>query len=213
MDIDHVFVAVADLAGAERALAECDVQFGLHAIHQGQGTANACAFFDNGYLELLAPHDDRELRSPRVRPLALWERLHWRESGASPFGIALRANDRASAVETWPYEAPFLPSGLAIPIVTPPHMPSQPLIVLITPSLPIRLRTPTAHRGKPRRLTRVRVCGPGLATLSGRVGALVSSSALQLTDGVSHGLDLEWDDGVAGESFAVGPTVPLTLRW
>jgi len=36
--------------------------------HQGQGTANACAFFDNAYLELLWRHDDDDLQSEVVRP-------------------------------------------------------------------------------------------------------------------------------------------------
>ena len=88
MELDHVFVCVDDASAAEQALADFGLQFSVHAVHQGQGTANACAFFENAYLELLWRHDDHELRSEVVRPLALWERVRWRHTGASPFGLA-----------------------------------------------------------------------------------------------------------------------------
>ena len=93
MELDHVFVCVDDPLAAEATLADFGVTFGLHAIHTGQGTANACAFFDNAYLELLWRHDDGGLQSEAVRPVALWERVRWRQTGASPFGIALRPAD------------------------------------------------------------------------------------------------------------------------
>src|SRR5258708_38002962 len=70
--VDHVFICVENPHAAERALADFGVQFGRRRIHQGQGTANACAFFDNAYLELLWRHDDDELQSEVVRPLGLW---------------------------------------------------------------------------------------------------------------------------------------------
>src|SRR2546423_1508425 len=105
--------------GHAEILVTCDprwphpgLQFGRRRIHQGQGTANACAFFDNAYLELLWRHDDDELQSEVVRPLGLWERVRWRETGASPFGVAFRPEDDNVPIETWPYDAPFLPEGI-----------------------------------------------------------------------------------------------------
>jgi hypothetical protein len=44
--------------------------FGIEGIHPGQGTANACFFFENAYLEVLWRHDDSELSSAVVRPTA-----------------------------------------------------------------------------------------------------------------------------------------------
>lgn len=85
-----MFICVDDPPAAERVLAAFGLTFDLRAIHHGQGTANACAFFDNAYLELLGRHDDAALRCEAVRPLALWERVRWRETGASPFGVGLR---------------------------------------------------------------------------------------------------------------------------
>jgi Glyoxalase-like domain len=143
VNLDHVFICVENPAAAEQVLADFGLMFGLHAVHPGQGTANACAFFDNAYLELLWRRDDDELRSEVVRPLALSERVRWRETGASPFGVALQPGDEEIAVETWPYHALFLPAGATIPIVTRPHTPDAPLVFLIPRTLPIRIRTPS----------------------------------------------------------------------
>ena len=116
LELDHVFICVEEIATTERVLADFGIHFDPRTVHGGQGTANACAFFDNAYLELLSPHDERELRSPAVRPLALWDRIHWRRTGASPFGIALRTEKVDLSIKTWPYEAAFLPPGKSIPI-------------------------------------------------------------------------------------------------
>jgi hypothetical protein len=59
---DHVFICCENPQAAERVLTDFGLQFGRRRIHHGQGTANACAFFDNAYLELLWRHDDDELQ-------------------------------------------------------------------------------------------------------------------------------------------------------
>ena len=58
--------------------------------HPGQGTANRCIFFENGYLELLWVADRGEVTAAITRPTELDRRSRWRETAASPFGIALR---------------------------------------------------------------------------------------------------------------------------
>ena len=194
-------------------LADFGVQFDLHAIHTGQGTANACAFFDNAYLELLSRHDDRELQSELVRPLALWERIRWRQIGASPFGIALRGTDVERSVPTWPYEAAFLPPGHSIPIVTRRNAGHEPLVFLIPPTLPIRLRTPRAHHGRHRHVTRVTVAGPRVSALPVDVSQRCAPGVLTLQPATEHHLELDWDGGRAGESRDFRPALPLVIRW
>jgi glyoxalase-like protein len=213
LELDHVFICVEDAPAAERALADFGMQFDLHAIHGGQGTANACAFFDNAYLELLSRQDDQELQSAAVRPLALWERVRWRQTGASPFGIAFRTENDEVSITTWPYEAAFLPPGKNIPIVTAPNAGHEPLVFLIPPTLPIRLRTPQAHRGKHRRLTRVTVSGPRVSALPAPVSILYDPGLLAIRQAPEHHLELDWDDASSGESHDFRPTLPLVLRW
>ena len=90
LTFDHVFICSENPDAAVRALTDFGLQFGRRRIHRGQGIANACVFFDNAYLELLWRHDDDELQSEAVGPVGLWQRVRWRETGASPFGIAFR---------------------------------------------------------------------------------------------------------------------------
>src|SRR5256885_17156973 len=78
--VDHVFICVENPQAAERALADFGLQFGRRRIHQGQGTANACAFFDNAYLELLWRHDEGELQSSGALPPGSWGCVRWRET-------------------------------------------------------------------------------------------------------------------------------------
>ena len=213
LELDHVFICVEEATAAERALADFGLQFGLRAVHGGQGTANACAFFDNAYLELLSRHDDQELQSPAVRPLALWERVRWRQTGASPFGIAFRTRNIELSINTWPYAAAFLPPGKIIPIVTAPNAAHEPLIFLIPATLPIRLQPPQAHRGKHRNLTRVTVSGPRVSALSADVRVLCDPEVLAITQAPEHHLELDWDCASAGECHDFRPALPLVLRW
>ncbi len=215
--VDHVFICVENPQAAERALADFGLQFGRRRIHQGQGTANACAFFDNAYLELLSRHDDDELQSEVVRPVGLWERVRWRETGASPFGVAFRAEDDNVPIETWPYDAPFLPEGIDISIVTPRFMWHEPLIFLFVPQAPVTLpserQPPREHRGERRRLTRVTVCGPETPRLSPGLSMLRDLDVLGLKPAAEHHLELDWDGATSGEFHDFRPIVPLVLRW
>ncbi|QKD80938.1 hypothetical protein HPC62_01035 [Thermoleptolyngbya sichuanensis A183] len=110
LELDHIFVCMPSLAADAQRLVEFGLQPGRSRIHAGQGTEDVCFFFDNAYLELLGLHDQAEVRSPLVAPLRLWERLHWQQTGACPFGISLRLKagtlDTRSS-ETWSYAAPL----------------------------------------------------------------------------------------------------------
>lgn len=90
LKLDHIFVCTPSLATDAQRLVEFGLQPGRSRIHASQGTENVCFFFDNAYLELLGLQDEAEVRSPLVAPLGLWERLHWQQTGACPFGISLR---------------------------------------------------------------------------------------------------------------------------
>jgi hypothetical protein len=219
LSIDHVFICVADLKGTENTLTQFGLRFGRHLRHRGQGTANACAFFDNSYLELLARVDDDELRSEAVRPLALWERTRWLHTGASPFGIAFRVENGGIPVETWPYEAPFLAAGGTIPIVTPRFAQHEPLVFLAPPparapaTWPLDVRPPLEHCGKNRCLTAVTIYGPQLTDLSRGLSMLQHLQLFAVQSATEHRLILEWDNAVCGESRDFWPQLPLVLHW
>src|SRR5687767_14675462 len=117
LELDHVFICLDDEPNADALLVEAGLDLSVRGVHRGQGTRNACAFFDNAYFELLWRDDDADLQSERVRPLSLWGRVRWRETGACPFGISFRPVQGGAvppALETWAYAAPFLPAGPTI---------------------------------------------------------------------------------------------------
>ena len=218
LTFDHVFICSENPAEAERALTDFGLQFGRRRIHRGQGTANACAFFDNAYLELLWRHDDDELQSEVVGPVGLWQRVRWRETGASPFGIAFRPEDSEVPVETWPYLAPFLPGGANLPIVTPRFQWREPLTFISLTSqapatLPPERRPPLDHRGGHHRLTAVTIYKPEGQEISVGLKDLCKLGALALKSAAEHHIELELDDARRSESHDFRPTLPLVLRW
>lgn len=131
-EVDHVFVFTAPDAPVEiERLAQGGLVESSRRRHVGQGTANASFCFDNAYLELLWPVDAVELNSPAVARTRLAERSRWRETGASPFGIAVRPTAPGNLpFATWDYDAPFLPPGLSLPVATASDDPAQPMLFL-----------------------------------------------------------------------------------
>ena len=220
LELDHVFVCPPEERAAINALAEFGLQFARQGVHPGQGTANVCAFFDNAYLELLWRRDDAELQSNLVRPVSLWERVRWPESGACPFGLAFRTTgaDVPLTAETWRYEAPFLPTGAFIPIVTPRHAAGEPLLFISTVSSapvswPPERRPPLEHRGRHRNLTALVLSQPATRPLSPAPAVLVEMGLFAVKDEREYHLEIEWDGGSAGESHDFRPVLPLSLRW
>lgn len=117
------------------------------------------------------------------------------------------------SIETWPYEAAFLPRGKNIPIVTAPNAGHEPLIFLIPASLPIALRHPAPHRGKHRSLSRVTVSGPLVSALPADVTMVCDPKVLGIRRAPEHQLELEWYGAESGESQDFRPMLPLVLRW
>lgn len=212
-ELDHVFFATIDADAAEKALAEFGLAFTDRRVHPGQGTANACALFENAFFELLRPQDLAELRSSAVQPLGLEERMRWRETGASPFGLCFRGESRSLPFETWQYQPAYLPAGTGIPIVTPPGLHADPL-VFISPQAKRSADRSPEHRGARRTLTRVTVERAACAApLSSGVRWFVDNGFLSLRGGPAHLLELEWDHDREGESRDFSPALPIRIRW
>ena len=219
LELDHVFVC-APRAGEDAAvLSSAGLCCGLNRVHPGQGTANANFYFDNAYLELLWLRDESEVRSEAVAPIALWQRLRWLVTGACPFGVALRTNHATTAKEltSWAYEAPFLPPGSTLPIVTPRGSEAEPLVFLARsagpPSIyPPEQRVPLEQKGRHRRLSKVH-----LTTRTGAISAglsqVIDAGLLSLEAGSSHHMELEFQSDAAGERLDFRPHLPLSIRW
>ena len=212
-ELDHVFLATADADAAEKVLADFGLAFTERRVHSGQGTANACAVFENAYFELLRPHDLGELRSSAVQPLGLEERMRWSVTGASPFGLCFRGEPGSWPFETWQYQPAYLPAGTCIPIVTPAGLHTDPLVFL-SPQAKRSTGGSPEHRGARRTLTRVTVERAACATpVSPGVRWFAENGSFALREGPAHLLELEWDHGREGESRDFFPALPIRIRW
>jgi hypothetical protein len=218
LSLDHVFICPENPKLAERVLADFGLQFSHRGIHRGQGTANTCAFFDNAYLELLWRDNDEELQSEVVSPVGLWQRVRWRETGASPFGVSFRSDDGDVPVDTWAYDAPFLPVGATIPVVTPRFRWREPMTFISPMSqapieMPVEQKLVLTHRGMHHRMTSVLIHSPEATEISAGLAELCGRGIIELKPAAEHCIDLEWDGAECGESYDFRPTLPLVLRW
>ncbi|MBF0335866.1 MAG: hypothetical protein HQL40_19860 [Alphaproteobacteria bacterium] len=71
--------------------------------------------------------DAAEVGGPAIARTRLAERARWRETGASPFGIALRG-DQPAPFATWDYAPPYLPAGMTIPVALASDDPRHPFV-------------------------------------------------------------------------------------
>ncbi len=213
-----MFLATPTPDVVEAALAAFGMAFLERRVHRGQGTANACATFENAFFELLHATDAADLKSELVAPLGLAERMDWARTGACPFGICLRPRDEAVDLAalpfaTWLYRPAYLPAEVGIPIVTPRGQLHEPLVFLSARARPPAATSSPPHRGKPRTLTAVRAELPSAgAAMSEGLAWLIASGLFSFVDAAGFRLDLEWDHGVEGGARAFAEA-PLMVRW
>ena len=216
-ELDHVFIATTD-PQLESLASDFGLTFSERRTHRGQGTANACAIFENAFLELLFGVNRDELESETVRPLALSERVRWQDTGACPFGICFRPTepvqeDTQLPVETWPYRPSYVPAGSSIPVVTPPRSLSEPVVFLMT-----RPRTPSAfarsalHRGSKRTLTSVSLQSPNKVE-SSALQWFIGQGLFSVSPGTEYVMELVWDGGSTGNVERLPGPIPLAFRW
>lgn len=219
LELDHIFVCVSN----ELDLDNIPIKFGLNLstkqIHQGQGTASKCALFDNAYLEFLFPDNVKELQSNLVQPLSLWERIRWRDTEASPFGVSFRFIRNAGQnipVPTWSYNAPFLPRGATIPIVTPSNSMYEPLVFIFkvakAPS-ERNLSNPflLEHRGSRHTPTKVKINSKSNRKFSKELQWFCTKNLISITEGTENHVELVWDAGKEGMTINFNP-IPLSIR-
>ena len=111
LELDHIFLFVRNEAQARAMMGAAGLRVNYSRAHPGQGTTNICACFEDIFLELLWL--DGSPISAESERMTLGAR--GRGEG-SPIGIAWRGDIGDAAEPTVSYAAPFLPSGLSIPV-------------------------------------------------------------------------------------------------
>ncbi len=130
LELDHIFVFVDEAetkpgGDAFERFSALGFEPSFTRRHVGQGTANLCYALDNAYLELLYVVDEDELKASSLGRAGFAARSRWRETGASPFGIACRG---ALPGESWTYRNPDFPPGISIAISVESGDPAMPFI-------------------------------------------------------------------------------------
>jgi hypothetical protein len=112
--LHHVFVCTSVGAPEAQALLDAGLVEGSPNTHPGQGTANRRFFFENGFLELLWVHDEREAQSALTAPTQLWDRWAGRGRTTNPFGLCFSSAQGVDSTLPFPtrgYLPGYLPDG------------------------------------------------------------------------------------------------------
>ncbi|MBD2681815.1 MULTISPECIES: VOC family protein [Nostoc] len=221
LELDHIFVCVEPEAPPADLLTAFGLTEGNRRIHQGQGSANVCFFFENAYLELLWLFNINEAQSALVRPTGLWERCRWQETEACPFGISFRStasDSREIPFPTWDYYAKYLPPQASIPIATNSDNLSEPLI-FISPTTKkptdyaLERQLPLVNKIGFKEITALQVTLPSTQKFSAEVRTLIDLGLVQFSQGDFYQLEIEFDNAKEGKSQDFGSQLPILFRW
>jgi Glyoxalase-like domain len=213
IELDHVFICVAQGAPEAEYLVEFGLCEGAPNVHPGQGTANRRFFFQNAMLELLWVEDPQEAQSSQTSPTLLWERWSNRQSGACPFGIIARpANTPTTAV---PFPArEYLPEWLApgLKIYLAPTGLEEPMW-LFMPFLQRHHHEQhfVAHPNRAREITKLTLTTPA-PLRSSAAQALVDNAVLSIREGSEYLLTIELNKGLRQVVRDFRPHLPLVVQ-
>lgn len=207
--LDHVFVAVEPDSAASRRLATAGFALAPPREHPGQGTANVCLHLEGGYLELLRARDAAELASPAVRAIGLGDRLAWRRTGASPFGLLLRGPaDAPLPFPTVPYRAPFGDGRFVFRVADQAAEEGVPMIAILPPDLPAH----GARARHPNGATRFGTVALDLPqTASAALRWMERSGFVSVREAAEPCMTLTF--GETGGALDLAPDAPLSIRW
>jgi hypothetical protein len=221
VELDHIFVWTGAGAPEAERLASLGLTEGPPNAHPGQGTACRRFFFRNAYIELLWICDAEEAKSPRVRPLHLWERWSGRSGAACPFGFIYRpggpqgCDPPFQAVE---YRTPYLPPGMSIQVAANAGMLSEPMLFYLPfarrpDRYPADRRPAMEHATGLREIFSIGLTGPRLLDVSPELKASIEAGLLSWRRDADWGVELSFDGEKAKRQADLRPDLPLVLRW
>jgi hypothetical protein len=222
MEIDHIFIFTHTPQEAAQRLRHFGLNEGSANQHPGQGTSCRRFFFENAYLELVWVSNEEEIKNPAIVKTRFWERAHSNESGYSPFGICFRktsSNEQDLFVEAWQYAPSFVPRGQYACIAPNDAFPWEPMLFefpfhQIKPlDYPWERKQPLIHPKGFKQITRAEFTLPTSLSLSDSLKKVISHSSIQIVEGHSYHVNIEFDYGVEGARENFLDALPLTFNW
>jgi len=213
--IHHVFAAATPGCPSAASLRRHGFAPAVPREHEGQGTANTCLHFANGYLELLWARNAAELDSAAVAPTGLAERLAWRDTGASPFGILLRATGEtptAAPFPVEPYRAPFAGGRFVFLLADEPARRGMPLVAILPPDLPDRTEA-VAHPCGASTIEHLRFTVAGDPDASPALAWLTRAGLCEAARAQTPCLELTLGGATAPGTLDLAPDAPVRLAW
>ena len=227
LEVDHILICV-ETAPSVHLLQEMGLVCADHTVHrQEQGTVSLLIFFENAYLELIWVEDAEVAEIYAMRSgIDFLARSSWRQTQASPFGIALRQKsepERSVSRQSMPLEPEdrshlfinFSGSNLVAQ--------AEPLCFVIPESVTLPAlfdRSMTHHQrllAHPlgiKRLTHVCLALNSPGSLSAPMTMLVKEGVLEIEQSQIPHLLLWLDQGRQGRSLdARQMNIPMTLKY
>lgn len=223
LELDHLFIWVAPDAPEKEAFVKAGFRLDEEVnVHEGQGTASITFSFENAYIELIwVTDEDAATRTGQALNTNFLARAHWYETGACPFGIALRRKHGSTAALPFavqPFHSEWMRENQTILYAEGASDIGVPLIFIIPPEMDwaaevagdARLRDSISHPIGSRQLTLTQVT---ITSTASEVAALKTPiNALQFEVGSAPLALLTLDNGKQGKVISFEPTLPLKLH-
>ena len=218
-ELDHVFICTSENAPEAEHLVQFGLTEGTPNIHPGGGTANRRFFFWNAMLELIWVHDVTEAGSETIRPTHLLERWRGRSSGASPFGICVRPDQPfrpGLPFPAWAFHPPYLREPQVMYVADNAAVIEEPMLFYLAfaqrPAA-AQVTQPLDHPIGFQEVTALKVVSPSRGPVSKAAAALERLDIATFVRGDAHGIEIEFDGGVQGDTRDFRPHLPLVFRW
>jgi hypothetical protein len=216
LGLDHLVIFTAvDAPEADTLTSLGLAGYGGITRHGDLGTASTSFFFENTYLELFWAHDFAHAQ-PVMQTVGfdLDARVHWRHTGASPYGIMFyRADDAPIPFPTQTLHVEGMPGDLDFAS----SADAEPYFGVVPPPLEYRTfsanfpSTAFEHPLGVKRVTGIRIefSSPTLSAIARRLSA---SGLVNFEIGMSPLLELTFDGGAQGKTLDARPSLPLILK-
>jgi hypothetical protein len=222
VELDHLFIFTSAGAPEVDHFLASGFTEGQSNIHPGQGTACRRVFFHNAYLEFLWVHNEQEAQSEMVKPLRLWERCRYRETGSSRFGLILRPAQQigeptAPPFESWAYCPPFF-QPLEINVAVNSTNTGEPLLFFMPfgkrPDIyPMERRQPLEHSAGAKEITGLRLTLCSAGAISKPLTVAENLGIVSIAHGAAPLGEVIFDNWKRGQVQDFRPGLPLIFRW